>query len=52
MNAALGVVKTVDAGAIARDNADPAHLPEKIRAARIEVLRAWKEQIGLPPSPV
>jgi tRNA nucleotidyltransferase (CCA-adding enzyme) len=50
MNSALSVVKAVDAGAIARDNADPAHLPERIREARIEALRAWKKEIEAPPS--
>ena len=45
MNAALEVLKAVDAAAIARDNPDPAHLPAKIREARIEALRAWKKQI-------
>jgi tRNA nucleotidyltransferase (CCA-adding enzyme) len=50
MNSALAVLKAVDAGAIARDNPDPAHLPAKIREARIEALRAWKKQTELPPS--
>src|SRR6202165_3875224 len=47
---ALAVVKAVDAGVIARDNSDPAQLPAKIREARIQALRAWKQQIDLPPS--
>jgi tRNA nucleotidyltransferase (CCA-adding enzyme) len=51
LNGALAVVKAVDAGAIARDNPDPAHLPAKIREARIEALRGWKKPIELPPSP-
>jgi tRNA nucleotidyltransferase (CCA-adding enzyme) len=50
LNLALAVVKAVDAGVIARDNLDPAQLPAKIREARIEALRAWKQQIDLPPS--
>lgn len=50
MNLALAVVKAVDAGAIARGNADMPDLPAKIREARIEALRAWKKQIELPPS--
>jgi tRNA nucleotidyltransferase (CCA-adding enzyme) len=52
MNSALSVLKAVDAGAIARDNADPAHLPGRIREARIEALRVWREQIELPPPEV
>ena len=50
MNSALAVLKAVDAGAIARDSVDPAHLPAKIREARISALRAWKKQHELPPS--
>jgi tRNA nucleotidyltransferase (CCA-adding enzyme) len=50
LNSALAALKAVDAAAIARDSADPAHLPAKIREARIEALRAWKKQIELPPS--
>jgi len=50
MNSALAVVKNVDAGAIARDNADPVHLPARIREARIEALRAWKKTAEVPPS--
>jgi tRNA nucleotidyltransferase (CCA-adding enzyme) len=50
MNSALSVVKAVDAGAIARDNADPAHLVQRIREARIEALRVWKKAIEAPPS--
>jgi tRNA nucleotidyltransferase (CCA-adding enzyme) len=49
INAALVAVRGVDAGAIARDDADPARLPSRIREARIEALRAWKETAaGLP----
>ena len=48
---ALAVVKAVDAGVIARDNLDPPQLPAKIREARIQALRAWKQPIELPPSP-
>ncbi len=51
MNSALAVLKAVDAGAIARESVDPAHLPAKIREARIAALRAWKKQNELPPSP-
>jgi tRNA nucleotidyltransferase (CCA-adding enzyme) len=51
MNSALAVLKAVDAGAIARDSADPAHLPARIREARIDALRAWKKQNELPASP-
>jgi tRNA nucleotidyltransferase (CCA-adding enzyme) len=50
LNAALEALKAVDAGVIARDCPDPAHLPEKIREARIEALRAWKKQIERRPS--
>jgi tRNA nucleotidyltransferase (CCA-adding enzyme) len=50
MNSALSVVKSVDAGVIARDNLDPAQLPARIREARIDALRMWKGQIELPPS--
>jgi tRNA nucleotidyltransferase (CCA-adding enzyme) len=50
MNSALAVVKSVDAGAIARDNDDPAHLPARIRDARLEALRAWKLTVEIPPS--
>lgn len=49
LNAALAVVKTVDAAAIAADNADPAKLPARIREARLGALRAWKEQGELSP---
>jgi len=48
MNSALAAVKAVDAGAIARDSADPEHLPARIREARVGALRAWKKQFGLP----
>ena len=51
MNSALAVLKAVDAGAIARESVDPAHLPARIREARIDALRAWKKQHELPPSP-
>ena len=50
LNSALDVVKTIDAGAIAKDNADPANLPARIREARIAALRAWKEQGEVPLS--
>ena len=50
MNSALSVMKGVDAAVIARDISDPAHLPAKIREARIEALGAWKKQIELPPT--
>jgi tRNA nucleotidyltransferase (CCA-adding enzyme) len=46
MNEALAAVKAVDAGAIARDSADPAKLPARIREARIDALRTWKAQGG------
>jgi tRNA nucleotidyltransferase (CCA-adding enzyme) len=49
LNSALAVVKAVDAGMIARENAVPAELPAKIREARIDALQAWKEQIGPRP---
>jgi tRNA nucleotidyltransferase (CCA-adding enzyme) len=49
LNAALAVMKSVDAGSIARGNVDPAQLPERIREARIEALAEWKKQSGLPP---
>ena len=51
MNSALAVLKAVDAGAIARESVDPAHLSAKIREARIDALLAWKKQNELPPSP-
>jgi tRNA nucleotidyltransferase (CCA-adding enzyme) len=51
MNSALAALKAVDAGAIARESVDPAHLPAKIREARIDALLAWKRQNELPPSP-
>ena len=51
MNSALAVLKAVDAGAIARESVDPAHLPARIREARIDALRAWKKQHELPPAP-
>jgi len=49
LNSALAVVKAVDAGMIARENAVPADLAAKIREARIEALQAWKEQVGPRP---
>jgi tRNA nucleotidyltransferase (CCA-adding enzyme) len=49
INAALEAVRRVDAGAIARDDADPARLPLRIREARIDALRAWKETEARPP---
>jgi tRNA nucleotidyltransferase (CCA-adding enzyme) len=48
INAALAAVRGVDAGAIAQDATDPARLPARIREARIEALRAWKESAGRP----
>jgi tRNA nucleotidyltransferase (CCA-adding enzyme) len=51
LNSALAVVKAVDAGMIARENADPALLPAKIREARVEALRAWKKQVEPRPRP-
>jgi tRNA nucleotidyltransferase (CCA-adding enzyme) len=52
MNLALATVRSVDAGAIARDNADPERLPGKIREARIDALRAWRETVeALRPEP-
>jgi len=50
MNSALSVLKAVDAGVIALDTADPAQVPARIREARIDALRSWKEQIELPPA--
>src|SRR5438105_8394031 len=50
LNAALSVIKAVDVGVIAREYPDPEKLPAKIREARIEALRAWNKQIGLPPA--
>jgi len=47
LRAALEVVRAVDAGAIAAAHPDAKGLPERIRAARIEALRAW-ENAGDP----
>jgi tRNA nucleotidyltransferase (CCA-adding enzyme) len=53
MNSALGAVKAVDAGAIARDHAGAAEeLPARIREARIAALDAWKRTIKPSPSAV
>jgi tRNA nucleotidyltransferase (CCA-adding enzyme) len=43
LSAALEIVKSVDAGAIARMHPEPEDLPAKIRAARLKALEAWKK---------
>ncbi len=42
LRAALEIVRAVDAGAIAAAHPDAKGLPERIRTARIEALRAWE----------
>ncbi|HEX4523571.1 MAG TPA: multifunctional CCA addition/repair protein [Casimicrobiaceae bacterium] len=41
LRAALAIVRGVDAGAIAESHPDAADLPQRIRTARLEALRAW-----------
>jgi tRNA nucleotidyltransferase (CCA-adding enzyme) len=45
MNSALTALKGVDAAAIARDRPDAEALPARIREARIQSLRTWKEAV-------
>jgi tRNA nucleotidyltransferase (CCA-adding enzyme) len=39
----LESVLSVDAGAIARESPDPAHIPERLRAARVDAVRASRQ---------
>ena len=41
LKAALGVVRGIDAAAIAAKHPDPIELPRRIRAARLDALRNW-----------
>jgi tRNA nucleotidyltransferase (CCA-adding enzyme) len=43
LRAALAVVRDVDAGAIAAAHPDSPELPQRIRTARLEALRAWEK---------
>jgi hypothetical protein len=43
VRAALAVVRGVDAGAIAAAHPDAPELPQRIRTARLEALRAWEK---------
>ncbi|MGH8798737.1 MAG: multifunctional CCA addition/repair protein [Casimicrobiaceae bacterium] len=46
IRAALGIVRAVDAGAIATAHPGAHDLPQRIRAARIDALRAWETPEG------
>jgi tRNA nucleotidyltransferase (CCA-adding enzyme) len=43
LRAALAVVRDVDSGAIAAAHPDSPELPQRIRTARLEALRAWEK---------
>lgn len=48
LEAALQAALSVDAGAVAKACTTPARIPEAVRSARIDAIRAWRKSTDLP----